>query len=78
MARWIKIPLGMEIGLGPGQIVLDGDPAPSKGHSFPIFGPMSVVVKRLDGSTCHLAVDKISTNLERRAVPLRWLSFLFI
>jgi len=24
---WIKIPLGMEVGLGPGQIVLDGDPA---------------------------------------------------
>ena len=24
----IKMPLGMEIGLGPGHIVLDGDPAP--------------------------------------------------
>ena len=27
-AGWIKIPLGMEVGLGPGHIVLDGDPAP--------------------------------------------------
>ena len=34
--------LGMQIGLGPGHIVLDGDPAvpPPKGHSpHPIFGP---------------------------------------
>ena len=28
MAAWIKMPLGMEVGLGPGHIVLDGDPAP--------------------------------------------------
>jgi len=29
-----------KVGLGPGHIVLDGEPAPSpKGHSPPIFGP---------------------------------------
>ena len=35
MAGWIKMPLGMEIGLGPSHIVLDGDPAPlpKRGHS---------------------------------------------
>ena len=27
-AGWIKMPLGMDVGLGPGDIVLDGDPAP--------------------------------------------------
>ena len=27
MARWIKMKLGMEVGLVPGHIVLDGDPA---------------------------------------------------
>ena len=27
-AAWIKMPLGMEVGLGPGHIVLDGDLAP--------------------------------------------------
>jgi len=27
-AAWIKMPLGMEVGLGPGDFVLDGDPAP--------------------------------------------------
>jgi len=25
---WIKVPLGTEVGLGPDDIVLDGDPAP--------------------------------------------------
>jgi len=28
MAGWIKMPLGREVGLGPSDIVLDGDPAP--------------------------------------------------
>jgi len=34
-AGWTKMPLGKEVGLGPGHIVLDGDPAPTtpKGHS---------------------------------------------
>jgi len=37
---WIKIKLGMEVGLGPSHSVLGGDPAPpsQKGHN-PIFGP---------------------------------------
>ena len=28
MVGWMKMPLGMEVGLGPGDILLDGDPAP--------------------------------------------------
>jgi len=28
MAGWIKMPLGMEVSLCPGDFVLDGDPAP--------------------------------------------------
>jgi len=36
--EWIKMPLGLEVGLGPGHIVLDGDPSPKK-HNPPIFGP---------------------------------------
>jgi len=27
-AGWTKMPVGMEIGLGPGDFVFDGDPAP--------------------------------------------------
>jgi len=35
-AGWTKMPLGVEVDLGPGHIVLDGDPArPRKGHSSP-------------------------------------------
>ena len=43
---------GMELGFGPGDFVLDGDPAPRPqkgGGRTPNFRPMSIVVKRLDG-----------------------------
>jgi len=54
MAGWIKMPLDTEEGLGPGDIVLDGNPAPpKKGHSRPSFLPTSIVAKHLDGSKCH-------------------------
>ena len=37
-AGWIRIPLGTEVGLGPGDIVLDGDPVPPKrGTAGPQF-----------------------------------------
>jgi len=36
---WIKMSLGTEVGLGPAHVVLDGDPAPPKGHRPSIFGP---------------------------------------
>jgi len=43
MAAWIKIALGKEVGLGPGYIVLEWDPAPLPqkvgGAPFPIFVP---------------------------------------
>jgi len=42
IAAWIKMSLGMKVGLGPGDFVLDGDPAPPspKGGRGPnIFGP---------------------------------------
>jgi len=39
MAGWIKMPLGTEVDLGLGHIVLDGDPAPprEKGTAAPLF-----------------------------------------
>ena len=54
---WIKMKLGMQVGLAPGHIVLDGDPAPpsqKKGTEPLNFRPMPIVAKRLDGSRCHL------------------------
>ena len=52
----IKIKPGMQVGLGPGHIVLDGVPAPRhpKGHSPPNLWPISVAAKWLHGSRCHL------------------------
>jgi len=39
----------MKLGLGPGDIVLDGDSAPPKKRHSPHFLPMTIVTKRLDG-----------------------------
>jgi len=50
------MPLGMDVGLSPGDFVLDGDPVtlPEKGMEPPNFRPMFIVAKRLDGSRYHL------------------------
>ena len=47
------MPLGTEVGLRPGHIVFDGDPAPppQRGRA-PNFRPTSFVVKRLDALRC--------------------------
>jgi len=40
----MKTPLGTEVDLGSGHIVLDGVPAPAKGaQQLPSFRPMSIV-----------------------------------
>jgi len=48
-AGWIKMPLRRAVGLGPGNVVLDGDLAPPKGGTDPICLLMFIVAKRLDG-----------------------------
>ena len=50
-AGWNKMALGMEVGLGPGHIVLYGDQlsSPKKSADLPNFRPMSIVAKQLDG-----------------------------
>jgi len=49
----------MEVGLGPGDFVLDGDPAPLPqkrgGAPPPNFRPMFIVAKGRDGSRSYLA-----------------------
>ena len=51
-AGWIKMALGMEVGLGPRYIVLDGDPAPlpKRGAERPPFSALFIVAKWLDAS----------------------------
>ena len=55
-APWIQMARGMEVGLSPGHIVLDGDPAilPKKGGRASSFWPIFIMAKRLDASRCHL------------------------
>jgi len=65
-AGWIKIVLGMEAGLSPGDLaVLDGDlaPSPKKGQSpLSNFRPISIVAKRLHASGCHLVWSQASAQ----------------
>jgi len=51
---WIKMKLGIQVGLGPGHVVLDGNSVllPQRGGGG--TRPISVVAKWLDGSGCHL------------------------
>jgi len=49
MVGWIKMKLGMEVGLSPGLIVLGKHPFPHpKGAEPPNFPPISVAAKWLD------------------------------
>jgi len=41
------MPLAADVGLGPGDIVLDRDPALPKRGTAPTLLPMSIVAKRL-------------------------------
>ena len=49
--------LGMEVGLCPGHIVLDRNPAPPIWGTSPIFGLCLLWSDGWDGSKCYLIVD---------------------
>ena len=54
-AGWIKMSFGTEVGLSPGDFVLDRDPDfLQTGGTAPQFSAMSIEAKRLDGLRCHL------------------------
>jgi len=59
------MPLGVEVGLGPGDIVLDGDPATvtERGTAAPTFRPMCIVVKR---SSISATAELLLLNLAYR------------
>ena len=60
---------GLRVGLSPGHIVLDGNPAPlPKGAQPPNFRPIAVAAKWLHGSRCHLVWGR---PLPRR-LYVRW------
>jgi len=71
----MKIPLGKEVGLGPGHIVLDGDPAITA--ATPHFRPMPIVAKRSPISATAallliLAVAEMGNRGHNRHGPKRW------
>jgi len=53
-AGWIKMPLGMEVGLGPGHTVIDGNPPPlpQKGAQPPNFWRLQWLRLRIGISHC--------------------------
>ena len=63
MAGRIKMPPGTDVSHGPGDIALDGDPAPlpKKGAQPLNLHFMSIVAKRLDG--CHLVWRQASAQV---------------
>jgi len=67
------MPLGLKVGLGPGDFVLDGDlaPLPKRGRSpLPTFRPTSIVAKRLGGPRWHLARKWANIVLDGDPTPL--------
>jgi len=77
MAGWIKMSLGMEIGLGPDDFVLDGDPAalsPKRGQS-PQFsahvycGQTPVWIKMALGMEVGLGPDHIVLDGDPASPP---------
>jgi len=68
--------LGTEVALGPGEIVLDGDPAPPTERSTadPTFRPMSIVAKGSPISVTaelllHTSRQKFSVLYNGRVFP---------
>ena len=73
-ARWIKMPLDVEVSLGRGDVVLDGDTAPPrKGTQQPsAFRTMSIVAKRSPiSATAELLFRFLGIFFQRRCWSLQ-------
>jgi len=73
MAGWIKMPLGMEEELGPGDFVLEGDPAlpfPKKGAEPPPQFSAHVHCGQTAG--CINYATRYGGRLQPRRVCVRW------
>jgi len=67
MVGWIKMPLGKEVGLGQGHIVLDGDPVGTQRcpqQPLPTFRRMFIVAKRSPiSATAELLLTQVSLKV---------------
>ena len=69
VAGWIKMPLGREVGLDPGDIVLDGDPAPRERGTAPPLSAAHVYCGY--GRPSHLLLSScLSGQSKTRALQL--------
>jgi len=66
------MPLRTELDLGPGDIVLDDDPAPPKGAEPPKFRPMSIVAKRsrISATADHLSSGPAVSHTRKRSLRI--------
>ena len=64
-AGWTKMPLDMEVGLGPGHIVLDATqlPASKRGTTAPNFRPMSIMAVGQTAEWIKMAIG-IQVNID--------------
>jgi len=73
----IKMPLGVEVGLSPGDFVIDGDsvlPSPKNGGRalLPNFRPISIVVKRLQYRCMHQDATWYGGRPQPRGLCVTW------
>jgi len=74
MAAWIKMPLGMKVGLGlgPGDFVLDGDPAPPSPNSSHVYcGQTAGWIKMVLGMEVGLSSGDFC-YMETQPLPNSW------
>jgi len=63
------VPLGVEVGLGPGDVVLDGDPAPLLQGAHPsVFGPCLLWPRSPVSATAELML--ILIKVDRRSTAI--------
>jgi len=90
-AGWTKMPLGMEVGLGPGDFVFDWDPATPEKMAHPPppnFRLMSIVAKWLefwikmphgtevDLGPCHIVLDGSQLSMKGAQQPPSFVSIV--
>jgi len=68
---WIKMILGTQVDIGPGHIVLDGDPARLPKGVWPKFLAHICSDQMVDGSRCHLVgLSPSEIELDEDPAPL--------
>jgi len=75
MAAWIKMPLGMELGLCPGDFVLDGDPALPKFLAHVTCGQTAGWIKVALGMEVGLSPGDFVSD--RDPAPLQFLAHFY-